>query len=63
MQLIEADIGANIAVFLIGGLATDQAFYGIAGALVIALITAIVWAANQLFIGVAKDVRTIRQRS
>ena len=52
-----------VAVFLIGGFATDQAFYGIAGALVMALITAIVWAANQVFIGIAKDVRAIRQKS
>jgi hypothetical protein len=51
-----------VAVFLIGGFATDQAFYGIAGALVMALITAIVWAANQVFIGIAKDVRAIRQK-
>ena len=52
-----------VAVILIGGFATDQAGYGIAGALVMALITAIVWAANQVFIGIAKDVRAIRQKS
>lgn len=64
VNTINAVCGAILmAVFLIGGFATDQAFYGIAGALVMALITAIVWAANQVFIGIAKDVRAIRQKS
>ena len=45
------------------GFATDQVAIGIGAALVWALMTVVVWAVDKVFIGIAKDVRIIRQRS
>ena len=64
VNTVNAICGVIIVIgCLVLGLATDQVAIGIGAALGWALVTLVLWAINQVFIGIAKDVRIIRQRS
>lgn len=61
VNTINAICGAVIVLILIvGGLVSGQIFLGLVGAVVMALVTAVVWAINKVFLGIARDVREIR---
>lgn len=61
VNTINAICGAVIVlILLVGGLASGQIFLGLVGAVVMALVTAVVWAINKVFLGIARDVREIR---
>lgn len=61
VNTINAICGALIVLILIvGGLVSGQIFLGLVGAVVMALVTAVVWAINKVFLGIARDVREIR---
>ena len=64
VNTVNAICGVIIVVgCLVLGFATDQVAIGIGAALAWALVTVVVWAVDKVFIGIAKDVRTIRQIS
>ena len=64
VNTVNAVCGVIIVIgCLVLGFATEQVAIGIGASLAWALVTVVVWAVNQVFIGIAKDVRTIRQRS
>ena len=61
VNTVNAICGVIIVIgCLVLGFATDQVAIGIGAALGWALVTVVLWAINQVFIGIAKDVRTIR---
>ena len=64
VNTVNAICGVIIVIgCLVLGFATDQMAIGIGAALAWALVTVVVWAVDKVFIGIAKDVRTIRQIS
>ena len=64
VNTVNAICGVIIVIgCLVLGFATDQVAIGIGAALIWALVTVVVWAVDKVFIGIAKDVRIIRQRS
>ena len=61
VNTINAICGAVIVlVLIVGGLVSGQIFLGLVGAVVMALVTAVVWAINKVFLEIARDVREIR---
>ena len=62
VNTVNAICGVIIVIgCLVLGFATDQVAIGVGAALAWSLVTIIVWAVDKVFIGIAKDVRTIRQ--
>ena len=61
VNIINAMCGGFLVVtFFIGGLVSGQFFLGLICAAMMVLVTAVIWAVNKVFLGIARDVREIR---